>query len=67
MISLLSDTSIRIPCIKCNSNVAKSMEWIKRQDFLSCDCGYSINLKTPQLLAEIAKDDLNYASFNWLD
>lgn len=65
MISLLSDTAIRIPCFKCSSNVVKPMKWVKSHDYVSCKCGTSIKLNTPQLIVEIAKDDLNFASFNW--
>lgn len=67
MTSLLSDTVIRVPCLTCSSNVVKPMKWIKSHDWVSCKCGVSINLNSPQLvaqIAQIAQDDLNFASFN---
>lgn len=66
MISLLSDTAIRIRCSNCNCMVVKSMKWVKSHNRIACICGTSVNLNNQQLKSAIIRDELCYENLNYV-
>ena len=57
MANIIDDTEIELECENCGGKTKKSIEWIKKHNQFSCECGNLIHVDPSKYRKELAKTE----------
>ena len=57
MANIIDDAEIELECENCGGRTKKSIEWIKKHNQFSCECGNLIHVDPSKYRKELAKTE----------
>ena len=57
MANIIDDAEIELECENCGGKTKKSIEWIKKHNQFSCECGNLIHVDPSKYRKELAKTE----------